>query len=370
MRLFLTLLVLLLVSGGVLADGYPRRVVDLAGRSVELSARPQRILLQDSNDLLLLAILAGREAPTLVVGWNNSLAGSDPSLWRVLKDTWPDLAQIPAVNFSSAGEIAIERLLRLRPDLVVARLEARPAVESGPLGRLLAHLRIPLLYVDSERDPLHNVPASLRLLGDALDRSAAAQAYLDVYERRRDLLLDEARTLPARRVFVEIRAGETGAGCCRTQGAGGWGQLVTALGAHNLGSQWLRGVAGDVALERLIRQRADVYIMTGTQRRRQGKSSLPLGYDTTPPLLAAASHLLDRPGLAQALPATGCASGIYHQFYNSAFNVAGLEYLAKALWPQELAHLDPAVTYQTLAGFAGLAERPRQLVAEFCRQPK
>ncbi len=362
--------ILLLTGAAVQADDYPRTVIDLAGREVRIEAPPQRILLQDSNDLLALAILE-REAPLArVVAFNNNLRGSDPSLWQLLMERWPAAAQIPTLGFSSAGDVDIERVIRLHPDLLVVRLEARPAVENSVLGSLLERLGIPLIYVDSQDDPLRNVPRSLLLLGDVLNRQARARAYVDAYQAKLHDLQRRSRDLPKPRVFIEARAGQAGSGsCCHTQGDKGWGAMVKALGATNLGSRLLLGDSGDVALEMLIRSKPDHYVMTGTQRLREGVGALPFGYRADPGAVQDHLHrLLQRPGFERVRKAPNhCVHGLYHQFYNSVFNVIGVEYLASMLWPQAFADLDAQASYRAwIARFTELPDAPLVFSARHC----
>jgi len=39
---------------------------------------------------------------------------------------------------------------------------------------------------------------------------------------------------------------------------------------------------------------------------------------------------------------------IYHQFYNHPYNIVGMEYLAKFIYPQQFKNVDPAKTYHDI----------------------
>ena len=347
-----------LATAPAMAADYPRTVVDLAGRSVTLQAAPQRIVMQDSNDLLLLALLEREDPVSRIAAWNNAMLSSDPSLWQQVVERWPAARKVRDVGFST-GQLDIEGILRTRPDLIIARIDMRPTIENTVMYSVLARLGIPLLYVDTEANPLVNVPRSVELLGDALGQQARAAEYLGDYRPRLAALQQRARSLPARRVFVEIRAGQAGNfDCCYTQGNTGWGLMVEALGAVNIGTQYLRGRSGSVALETLIRSKPDVYLMTGTQRVRNGVNAIPFGYTVTPAEVQRQMRvLLQRTGFASvARDSHSCVAGIHHQFYNSVFNVVGLEYLAKAIWPEAFSDLDPDASY-------------RRVVEQFTRLP-
>jgi len=40
--------------------------------------------------------------------------------------------------------------------------------------------------------------------------------------------------------------------------------------------------------------------------------------------------------------------GVYHQFYNHPYNIVGMEYLAKFIYPEQFKDLDPAKTYHDI----------------------
>lgn len=352
------------------AAPYPVTVTDLAGRQVIIPKAPQRMLLQDSNDLLTLALLERDEPLARVVAWDNNLASSDPGLWKVVSQRWPQAARIEQLDFPQTGAVDIERLLRTHPDLVVARLSARPAIENTVLDSLLKRLDIPLIYVDNELDPLRNVPASVALLGQVLHRNKEASAYLQAYQKSLTQLQQQTAGLPAPKVFIEVRAGQAGSGgCCHTQGHSGWGLLAESLGAVNLGSRYLQSESADVALETLILSKPDVYVMTGTQRQRNGVSAIPFGYGTDQPAVQAAmQRLLERPGFAAVgRSPQACIEGLNHQFYNSVFNIVGAQWLAKVFWPAQFQQLDPDAEYrQLISTFTTLPDLPFVFHAQAC----
>jgi iron complex transport system substrate-binding protein len=340
-----------LLSAWAQATDYPRVVTDLAGRNVTLPHAPQRIVLQDSNDLLALALLERENPLKHVVAWDNNLASSDPGLWNVIKQRWPEARNVKALDFPQSGQLDIESLLRTHPDLIIARLSARPAIENTVLHSLLQRLGISLIYVDSELDPLANVPRSIELLGHVLGREARAQAYLDHYRQQLSRLQQQTQGLNAPSVFVEARAGQAGGGgCCHTQGHSGWGLLSERLGAINLGSRYMRSESGDVALEALILSKPDVYLMTGTQRMRNGVGAIPFGYGADDAQISEQmQRLMSRPGFSAIARSPGqCVQGLSHQFYNSVFNIIGAQWLAKLFWPQAFADLAPDAEYRRL----------------------
>ncbi|AVJ25974.1 ABC transporter substrate-binding protein [Achromobacter spanius] len=345
------------------AAAYPVTVTDAAGRQVLIEQAPRRIYLQNGNDVVALALLDRENPFSRILAWQNSLNDSDPTIWRKMRQRWPHAADIPELAFDNGGNADVERLVRLRPDLLIMDLNTRGAVERGPLARIMAQLRVPILYLDSSKDPLNNVPVGLRALGAALDRRERADDYLSFYAQRRAAVqagIDASAHRPL--AFIEARAGRQGLDqCCYSQAETSWGKLIGQAGARNYASLLLRGATGDIAMETLIRNKPDVYIMTGTARVRTGAHVIPFGYGATPAdARQAMAKLMERPGFDRIARRPGdCVVGLYHQFYNSALNIAGLEYLARALYPQTLGELDPDATYrEILARFTEIPDAP------------
>ncbi|MFT8243650.1 ABC transporter substrate-binding protein [Roseomonas sp. BN140053] len=341
-----------LLPGTARATQYPLTVTDLAGRQVVISKRPQRVVLQDGRNIALLALLDRENPFERVVIWNNIPSRADVANWEVLRGRWPAAAAIPDMGFGDNGQVDAERILAQRPDLVIAERRAMTSLTETGADQRLASLGIPLLLVDTFNDPADNAIRSVRLAGQALDREAEAAEYADFAEARLKRLRDTVAAQSQHpRVFIEARAGIGGPNqCCNTQARVGWGSLVETLGGRNIGAELITGTGGEVTLETVIAQRPDVYVMTTAGWNGAGAVSVPFGVPSAEaPAQAALGRLEGRPGFA-ATPAAqnNRVFGIWHGFYNHAYNIVGLEYLAKFLYPDQFRDLDPAATWNTI----------------------
>lgn len=341
------------------ATQYPLTVTDLDGRQITLQHEPQRIILQDGRDLMSLALLDRDNPFKRVVAWNNLAKKQDVATWKMLQQKWPQSAAILDMGFSDKGNVDLESVLSRQPDLMIAQLRAKPALtESGVISKLSA-LNIPVLFVDYEVNPARDTAPSIDLLGQVLNRESNAKAYTDFYRQHLQAIEQKTATIaPKATVFVEAIAGNSDA-CCFTHGHSGWGGLVEAVGATNIGSQVLPGASGFVALEKIISMKPDAYIMTGSKR---GNSQvLPLGYQVSKQEVNAQGEaLLARTGVSD-IPAVKAqrAYGVYHHFYNHPWNIVGMEYLAKDIYPQAFTALNPDETYHEIVRrFTSLPDLP------------
>jgi iron complex transport system substrate-binding protein len=329
---------------------YPVTVTDMAGRHVTIAAPPQRIALQDGRIALDLALLDRDDPFARVVVWNNLLRRFSPAFWSVLASHWPAATKIPDMGFDDDGAVNLEEIVARKPQLLIAELRARPVLEQDGTMRTLASLGIPVIFVDDSVHPVPDAALSVTLLGNVLDRQSEAAAYTSFYDAHLARLTAAIAAQPNQHpsVFVEALAGQNGGGsCCFTHGDFGWGLLVQAVGARNLGSSLLHRQSGQVSMEALLARQPDVFVMTG----RTPSATMPgFGYGADRAEVAGRLHALEtRPGFA-ALRAVqeNRVYGIYHPFYSSVFNIVGLEYLAKFIYPSAFPALHPAATYAAL----------------------
>lgn len=374
MRLFTHLMagVGLLIAGQSLAHAttYPITVTDIANRQVVIASEPKRIVLQDGRDLFTLALLDRADPFQRIVAWNNVIKRSDPNTWKVFENQWPNTAnQATDMKFGDDGDLNLEAVVAARPDLLVFQTRARTSLENAGVAQKLAALKIPVLFVDSDLDPVVNSQKTVTLLGKVLNREEEAKAYIDFYKTRLSKI--EAITQAHNKkpvVFVEAKAGQGGAtACCFTHGDVYWGKLVQAAGGVNLGSQLVPGATGDVTLETVLGKQPDVYVMTGTQFPGNTSVSPPFGFGENVKRDAIDRQLnvlQKRPGFAQLKASqNGRVYGVYHQFYASSWNILSVENLNQAFYPDSAGQLDADASLKTLFGLTGIKPVPAILFA-------
>ncbi len=345
------------------ASHYPLTVTDMAGRSVTIPVEPARVALQDGRDVMMVALLDRANPVARVKVWNNILAREDANSWRLIADKWPQAKAIPDMGFGDDGQVNPEAIVAARPQLVIAQRRALGSMEqSGVIGQLAA-LHVPLVFIDTFDAPVPDAERSVLLLGQVLNRQAEAGDYARFYDDHLKHLQDVIAPIKQRPlVFVEALAGLHGPEqCCFTHGKVGWGLLVDAIGARNLGSTLLSKRSGEVTLETVLGAKPDVYVMSGREAAKSGNVMVPLGYDADQGKVdAAMTKLGQRPGFAQLAAAReGRVFAVWHLFYSHSYNIVGLEWLAKFAYPQPFAALDPADTYKAIiTRFTDLPNEP------------
>ncbi|WBL72634.1 ABC transporter substrate-binding protein [Serratia liquefaciens] len=340
------------LSAQAMATTYPLTLTDTSGQSLTIKQEPKRIVVQDGRDILTLALLDRADPFARLVAWNNLLKKSDGETWKILRNKWPEANGIIDMGFSDKGEINLESVIAKQPDLMVAQLRSKPSLsQTGVLDKLKA-LNIPVLFIDTMLKPVENTPKSITLLGETLNRESEAKQYTDFYQQHYQNILDKTKAVePKPLVFIEAKAGLNGLeSCCFTHSHVGWGGMIEAVGARNLGSELLPGATGDVSLEKVISMKPDAYIVSGSQWASKTNAAVPFGYGVTQQQVDDAfNRMKQRPGFAQVTAVKeGRFYGIYHNFYNHPYNIVGLEYLAKFIYPNQFKELDPAKTYSEI----------------------
>lgn len=357
------------LSAQAMATTYPLTLTDTSGQSLTIKQEPKRIVVQDGRDILTLALLDRADPFARLVAWNNLLKKSDGETWKILRNKWPEANGIIDMGFSDKGEVNLESVIAKQPDLMVAQLRSKPSLsQTGVLDKLKA-LNIPVLFIDTMLKPVENTPKSITLLGETLNRESEAKQYTDFYQQHYQNILDKTKAVePKPLVFIEAKAGLNGLeSCCFTHSHVGWGGMIEAVGARNLGSALLPGATGDVSLEKVISMKPDAYIVSGSQWATKTNAAVPFGYGVTQQQVDDAfNRMKQRPGFAQLTAVKeGRFYGIYHNFYNHPYNIVGLEYLAKFIYPNQFKELDPAKTYsEILSRFTEVPEGKEILGAQ------
>lgn len=340
--------------GGLSSTAQAQTVVtDLAGRSVRLPAQVERILLGEGRLLPALGIVERGDPARRLVGMMGDFEQLDPDGYAPWLARFPSLGRVPRLGRSVAGSFSDEKALALRPQVAIFGLGSG----HGPGERdreTLARLEaagVAIVFVDFRHDPLVNTPRSVQLLGQVLGNPAAAEAFSRYW--REQLAVVQQRLAgqpPGPLVFLESRVGLS-ADCCESL-VGMLGKLVDAAGGQNLAKGLIPGEHGRLNPELLLARQPQVYIGTAVgsvSTQASAPQRIVLGAGAGEALARASlQRSLQRPAV-QALTAVrqGRAHALWHHFYNSPFNVAAVQVLAKWLHPTLFADLQPRRTLET-----------------------
>jgi iron complex transport system substrate-binding protein len=179
--LFCCLGLALLTASPVLAASFPFTVHDVLGRRVTIPAPPRRIVsLAPSITEQLFAVGAG-----------------DRIVGVTLYDNYPpQVRRLERVGGYVAKSLSVEKILSLRPDLVLARGEIQRGVIEA-----LERLRLPVVAL--EPSTFDEVYATLTLLGRLTDQARqAARVVADMQRRVARVRHKVAAIPPPRRVSV------------------------------------------------------------------------------------------------------------------------------------------------------------------------
>ncbi len=356
--MFARLLPVLALAAALLGQGPaqagPRQVTDLAGRTVTVPAKVDRIILGEGRAVAALAILDRADPLARVVGTMGDFPLLDPVGHAKWLKRFPRLGEITPIGKIAADSFSVERSIALKPDLALFSMAGHgPAPKDVEIVRQLEAAGVTVVFVDFFFDPLVNTPKSIALLGTLLNREAEAAEFVQYYGTELARVTDRMGQIKDRPlVFIENRVGLQ-AECCASIGDGILGTMVTAAGGRNLASGLIPGYAGTISLEYLLTHQPDIYLGTAVgsiDSADKAPERIVLGHDT-PLAIAQASvrRALSRPGISQLRAVRERrAHALWHHFVHSPFNVVAVQVLAKWLHPQVFADLDPAATLRDM----------------------
>ncbi|PVZ40419.1 ABC transporter substrate-binding protein [Pseudomonas sp. CC120222-01a] len=341
-RLLLALVVLA-TTAGFAQTASALQVTDVLGRKVEVEHAPQRIVLGEGRLFFALALLDRDNPFQRVVGWQNDMRLLDPHTYDVYAKLYPQVAKLPLIGQASEQSVSAEQILALKPDLAIFSIAGEGPTQHSPVADLLEKAGVPVLFVDFRVHPIRNTRVSMQALGTLLGREQQAQEYLSLYDRHLKHITDSVASLkPSERpkVFLELLAGVWQAPG-HTTGKSGLGSVVEAVGGHNIGADVVPGALGDVSVEYVLQADPDVYIATGN---RAPGVLLGAGVSTETARQSLAK-ITARPEFAPLRPIqAGQAHGLWHDFYNSPFNILAIEAMARWVHPERFEDVDPQAT--------------------------
>ena len=346
-------------SNGNGPDERPARgsatVVDLAGRTVEIPTGAVKVVLGESRMVYAVAPLFGPEGNAFdhIVGWNDDLHKTDPDAYEKYLERFPRVADI--VNFGSPyqGDFNIEQAIALDADIVIMNLSNLFKMQEAGMMEKLEKAGIQTVFADFRQRPAQHTVPSILLLGRVFAKQAAAAELIDFYVTEMQKVYSVVEQIDQDEkpvVFIE-RAANSGwfDGNLSTWGSNNMGWFVELAGGINYGTTLFGLSSGRVSPEQMFVIDPDVIIGTGVNWSKANPTTgaVLLGYK------AELDDSLERLGVIAARPGWETLQAvqnrriysIYHQFYNSPYHFVAIQQMAKWIYPDTFADLDPERTF-------------------------
>ena len=332
-------------------------VTDVAGRKVDIPDKVEHVLLGEGRMLYAVAALEPGDPLKRIVGWQGELKTVDEQGYAAYKAKFPEIDKIPTIGKTSEASVNPEKVLDLHPDIAIFGIAGHGPGVKNPLVEQLHQAGVPVVFIDFRQHPMQNTLPSMRLLGQALHREKEAQAYIDWYERHLKRVQDVVAKVPQNQrpsVFIEMLAGygKGGIPCCHTAGKGNMGEFIEAAGGNNIAKDLIPGVIGDINLEKLIAADPRFYLVSGTRAQNSTLAGYKAGAGVSDAAARASMQkLVSREGISTLTAVKeNRVFGVWHNFYNSPYNVLAIEAMAKRFYPEQFKDVDPEKSLAELQG--------------------
>ena len=309
---------------------------DALGRSVALKGPAERIVI-DFNYEEFTAI-AGPSGWDRVVGFNRTQwADNRAAIFRRYLAAIPRLATLADVGSTEVNTFSMERLLSLRPDLVILGYWSFVALPDQV--KQMEALGIPVMVLDYNAEILERHIASTLALGIATGNEERARTLAALYTGKLADIRQRVANVPVRpKVYVEL--GQGGADVVgNTYWKGMWGRLLEFAGADNIAAGRLAGAGawGPLDPEYVLVANPDAVFIAGSSWTGRPQAVLT-GFDTD--IATARARLAPyakRQGWA-GLNAVrnGQVFAIEHGLCRALFDFTATQFIAKSHIPRPL----------------------------------
>ena len=321
---------------------------DLAGRDVELDKAPERVLLGEGRSIFATGILNTEDPLDKVVGIGSDLKKNVPDYYNVLEEKLPKVTELPEVGAISKGDVTVENLVSLDPDLIVLSKDQYDASQEAGLTEKMDQAGLKYAVTDFRAKPLENTTKSMEIFGEIFGKEERAEEFNKEWQKTVDLVKERADKVKDKpKTFVWRAAGVMD--CCGSWNNSNIAQLVNEAGGENVADGIIPGEVGAVTPEKVLEADPDMVIATGGDwSEKKDDEGNPVGYaavgygigeDEAEASIAKLPS--NQPGFENLRAVKEHKlHGMWHQFYNSPFNYLALLQIAKWINPEAYEDMD------------------------------
>lgn len=140
------------VTGGSSGDA-EFSFTDIIGRDVELDKAPDRVILGEGRSIFATGVLDPDNPLDKVVGIGTDLKQNVPDYYAALEKELPSVNEVPEIGGFAKGDVTVEKLVSLDPDLIVLSLDEYDASREAGLTDKMDQAGLKYAVTDFRRDP-------------------------------------------------------------------------------------------------------------------------------------------------------------------------------------------------------------------------
>ncbi len=287
--------------------------------------------------------VAGADAVDRLVSLSRSpWADWRPGQWQVYTARFPQLETLPDFGNADDNTFSIEALIASRPEVAILSPWQTAAIGEPGVAQIQA-AGIAVVAIDYNAQTLERHLQSTRILGALMDEVDRAEELATLYEAMTADTLARVAGAGAsgKRIYVELA--QNGPGTVgNSYGNGMWAGVIDLVGGDNIASGQIENW-GPLSPEYVLAQQPDVILLAGSEWRNKPEAVL-LGFGQDPALAQERMAAYTTRAGWQDLPAvrTGEVYGIYHGGNRTLSDFVYARAIAKALYPDAFADVDPA----------------------------
>lgn len=321
---------------------------DLAGRQVELDHAPERVILGEGRSVFATGILNKEDPLDKVVAIGSDLKQNVPDYYRELEKTTPKVNELPEIGGFTKGDVTVEELISLDPDLIVLSKDQYEASQTAGLTDKLDQADLTYAVTDFRSKPLENTVPTMEIFADIFGHEDRAEEFIADWQKNVDLVTERAKKAQDKpSTFVWRAAGISD--CCGSWNDSNISELVNVAGGKNVADGIIEGESGALTPEKVIDVDPDMVIATGgdwstkvdNARGHTGFAATGYGISEKDAHDSAKTLASVQPGFEDlSAVKEHNLHGLWHQFYNSPFNYLALLQIAAWLHPEDYADVN------------------------------
>lgn len=320
-------------------------VTDVLGRKVAVDLPAKRVVLGFYYPDYIAA--AGAENFGKVVGISREFWEKfNPGSWALYSAKIPALKNIGDIGNIDKGSFSFEKTVALKPDvLVLADWQFKALSDYIPRFNQAG---IPVVVVDFNAQTVERHTRSTQIFGQIAGTperagQAAGEYSAGIADIRRRVAAAKA---PKPKIYIEF--GDKGPSeHSYTFGTNMWGAIAETAGGDNVSKPFVRDW-GAINPEQLLASAPEVVLVSGTEAGLKHPDAMAMGIDIAQKEAQKRLAGFTRRTGWQNFPAVKNRRvyGIYHTASRSLSDLAAAQFMAKALYPEAFADVDPAQTYR------------------------